>query len=456
MQRHLYRWAGILILIGMILAACSKSPQPLPEEQPTQALASITPAPSVSPTPEAVKQVVQEALDFQRAPQQPRESAKTTNLVLWHRWSADELVAIDQVIEDYQSTHPGVTVELITPPNFDSTVDIAIQAGLGPDVIAWNNSVIGSLAEHKNIVPLDGPDLNQGLLFDLFEPAAANGVIWKGKIWGLPQAQSGLALVYNKEIVKEEYLPKDPLDFAALLDRARQFQTNTGKTLICNPGFSSGSPDVAGDLAPVFFGFGIPMYVDENGRGFLDTPEAINAADWLSSLNEVSPAENSPETCKDSFEKGDVGMWWTGPQAIPGIEKSGINYGILPMGKPMVDVQALMLTQNAVDRGNQSIALDLMRYLSGQEVQKKLALLNRTIPTTSVVFDDAEIARELVVTGFGDALRLGIARSPSPFAAAVKDPLAKAIQAIWSGSAAPEEAMKTAQEELDVAVEKLR
>ena len=385
MQRCLLRGAGLLIIIGLILTACSRAPQPSPpEEQPTLVPAPVRPTPTISPSPEAAKETAKPAQDALRAPLQP---AQSTHLTIWHAWSADELVAINQVVEDYQSTHPGVTIELVTPANFLSAVDIAVKAGLGPDVIAWSNAEIGSLAESKNIVPLDGPDLNQGLLFNLFEPAAANGVIWKDKIWGLPMSQSGLALVYNKEIVKEEFLPKDPLDFADLLDRAGQFQSDTGKTLVCNPGFGSADPAVAEDLSPVFFGFGIPNYVDENGLGFLDTPEAINAGEWLSSFAEVSSGENSAENCQSAFEKGDVGMWWTSPQSISAIEKSGIIYGILPMGKPMVAVQALMMTQNAVDRGNQRIVLDLIRYLSGQEVQK-LALLNRAIPTTSAVFDE--------------------------------------------------------------------
>ncbi len=73
-------------------------------------------------------------------------------------------------------------------------------------------------------------------------------------------------------------------------------------------------------------------------------------------------------------------MWWTGPWAIAGIEKANIDYGILPMGKPFVGIKTIMLSKNAVDRGNQDVAMDIIKYFTSPEVQKKLALVNKTIP----------------------------------------------------------------------------
>ena len=63
-----------------------------------------------------------------------------------------------------------------------------------------------------------------------------------------------------------------------LLAAATQFQKdNPGKTLICNQGFTSNGDGDAYHVAPVFFGEGVPSYVDENGKAFLNTPEAIKA-----------------------------------------------------------------------------------------------------------------------------------------------------------------------------------
>ena len=60
-------------------------------------------------------------------------------------------------------------------------------------------------------------------------------------------------------------------------------------------------------------------------------------------------------------------MWWTGPWAIAGLEEAGVDYGITQMGKPFVGVKSLMLTKNAVDRGNADVALDIMKYFTSAE-----------------------------------------------------------------------------------------
>ena len=63
--------------------------------------------------------------------------------------------------------------------------------------------------------------------------------------------------------------------------------------------------------------------------------------------------------------------------------KRRINYGILPMGKPFVGIKTLMITKNAVDRGNAELALDIIKFFTSAEMQKKLALANKTIPANT-------------------------------------------------------------------------
>ena len=53
---------------------------------------------------------------------------------------------------------------------------------------------------------------------------------WQGKIWGLPETEEGIALIYNKDLVPDKYLPKDPTNFDDFLAKATAFATdNPGK-----------------------------------------------------------------------------------------------------------------------------------------------------------------------------------------------------------------------------------
>ena len=279
----------------------------------------------------------------------PAEMGPVT-ITVWHQWSGDYLNTIEAAFKDYTAEHPNVTIDLSKPEDTSNALSVAIPAGEGPDIIGWANDQIGTQALAGNIVALDDYGIDKAFLDSTYEPAAVRGVIWQGKIWGLPESQEGIAFVYNKAMVDDKYLPTDPMDFDALLAKAKAFNEDTGKYLVCNQGL--GNAD-AYHVAPIYFGHGVPEYVDDEGNVYLDTPEAIAAAEWMVKFSEYAPAETSHDICKAMIVDGDAGAWWTGPWAIADLEAAGIDYGILPMGKPFVGIKALILSQNAVDRGNE-------------------------------------------------------------------------------------------------------
>jgi arabinogalactan oligomer / maltooligosaccharide transport system substrate-binding protein len=178
---------------------------------------------------------------------------------------------------------------------------VAIPAGEGPDIIGWANDQIGTQALAGNIVALDGYGIDMAYLNANFEPAAVRGVVWQDMIWGLPESQEGIAFVYNKALVTDEYLPTDPLDFDALLAKAAAFYEATGKYLVCNQGL--GNAD-AYHVGPVYFGHGMPEYVDDEGNVYMNTPEGIAAAEWMVEFSAYAPAETSHDICKAAIVDG--------------------------------------------------------------------------------------------------------------------------------------------------------
>jgi arabinogalactan oligomer/maltooligosaccharide transport system substrate-binding protein len=282
-----------------------------------------------------------------------------------------------------------------------------------------------------------------------YEPAAVRGVVWQDMIWGLPESQEGIAFVYNKAMVSDEYLPTDPMDFAALLDKAKAFYEATGKYLVCNQGL--GNAD-AYHVAPIYFGFGLPEYVDDEGKVYMNTPEGIAAAQWMVDFSAYAPAETSHDICKAMIVDGEAGAWWTGPWAIADLEAAGVDYGIVPMGKPFVGIKALMLSQNAIDRGHEVVALDIMKYFTSAEVQAQLAVASKTIPAVTGALQDPDVQALPTLKGFGASLNLGVPMANTPYASAQWGPVGDATTAVWTGAQAPEEAMAAAQEAIETAI----
>jgi arabinogalactan oligomer/maltooligosaccharide transport system substrate-binding protein len=346
--------------------------------------------------------------------------------------------------------HPNVTIVLDKPENVSDALKVAIPAGEGPDIIGWAIDQIGSQALVGNIVDLGTLGVTMDELNSTYEPAAVKGVVWQGKIWALPESQEGIALVYNTALASATDFPSDPMDFAGLLAKAEAFQAaNPGKYLICNQGL--GAAD-AFHVAPIYFGFGVPAYVDDQGVAYMNTPEALAAGNWITQFHAVAPAETSHEICKTMLIEGNAAAWWTGPWAIADIEAAGIDYGILPMGRPFVGIKSLMITSNAVDRGTAATALDILRYFTNAANETQVALTNKTIPANTAALNDPAVQALKSVAGFGVSLNLGVPAANTPYAGAQWGPVGDATLAIWTGAQTPEAALAAAQAAIDEAI----
>ena len=432
----------MLILASLVLAACggaaTQAPAaPAPTQAPAAAPAATEP-PAAAPAPTEVP-----------APTAaPAAEAKT--ITIWHQWDGKYLEAIEAAFKTYEAANPGVKIDISKPDSVSDALKVAIPAGEGPDIIGWANDQIGSLALAGNIVPLDDLGVDKAFLDSTFEPAAVKGVIWSGKIWALPESQEGIALVYNKDLVTDKYLPTDLDD---LLVKAEQFKADTGKVMVCNQGF--GGSD-AYHVAPIYFGSGVPEYVDDTGKVYMNTPEALKAAEWLAAFSKVSLGENSYDICNAALQAGEVGAWWTGPWAIAAVEEAKVNYGILSVGKPFVGIKTLMIGKNAVDRGNAELALDIIKYFASAEVQKPIALTNKTIPAVTAALKDPEIQALGTIAGFGEALNVGVPMANTPYAGAQWGPVGDASAAIWTGAQTPADAMAGAQKAIEDKVKEMQ
>ncbi|HSQ18438.1 MAG TPA: extracellular solute-binding protein [Anaerolineales bacterium] len=385
-----------------------------------------------------------------KATEEVVEVTAPVTITVWHQWSGDYLTPIQAVFDAYMAANPNVTIVLDKPENVSDALKVAIPAGEGPDIIGWANDQIGSQALVGNIVDLTTLGVSMDELNSTYEPAAVNGVVWQDKIWALPESQEGIALVYNTALASADDFPSDPMDFADLLAKAEAFQAaNPGKYLVCNQGL--GNPD-AYHVAPVWFGFGVPEYVDDQGVAYMNTPEALAAANWMTQYHAFAPAETSHDICKTMIVEGQAAAWWTGPWAIADLEAAGIDYGILPMGRPFVGIKTLMITSNAVDRGTADVALDIIRFFTNAENETTVALANKTIPANTAALNNAEVQALETIAGFGASLNLGIPMANSAYAGAQWGPVGDATTAIWQGAQTPEEALAAAQAAMDEAI----
>lgn len=431
MSKKIWAVISLLVIMAMVLAACGGTA--------TEAPAVEEPA---AEAPAAEEPAAEEPMAEEPMAEGVCASGQTYTITLWNQWDGKYLEPITAAFNDYMAKNPCVTIDLSKPDDVQAALQTAMPAGQGPDIIAWANDRIGDLSLLGFVADLTTLGVDKAYLDSNYEPAAVNGVILGDAIYALPETQEGIALVANNAVVTDEYKITDPNNFDDLYAKAEAFKAATGNPLVCNQGF--GGSD-AYHNAPVYFGYGVPSYVDDQGNAFMNTPEALEAATWLQTFAGVSNAESSYDICNAAIQEGKTGYWWTGPWAIAGLIDAGVDFTIYPMGKPFVGIKTLMVTSNAVDRGNAEVALDIIKYFTSADVQKNLALVNKTIPAQTAALADPEVAADPVLSAFGASLNIGVPMSNSPFASCQWGPVGDASLAVWNGSQAPDAAMAAAQ-----------
>lgn len=417
----------IIAMSAISLTACNSTAPPLPPEV---FGSTATPTPTATPT---VKHVV----------------------TIWHDWPGDYEEAYKIVAEEYHAAHPEIHIELVKTEKLSTALSTELPPGEGPDIVRWQQNQIGTAALRGLIIPLDA-FITRETLEQTFEPAAAQAMLWQDQIWGIPEMQDGIALIYNRSMLNLEELPA-PDDFEGLLAKAVEFrQAHPDKYYLCNQGL--GRADAI-HIAPIFLGFGLQEYggfIDEQGVANLNLPAAYAAAEWLTAFSLVEPATTGPGICQAMFIEGQTPIWWTGPRAIRSLQEAGIDYGIAPMGSPLVDVRLFMLTKTAAERGNAAAAFAVMQHLGSAEVQKELTLRNGTIPANSEALTSPEVRALRSVAGFGAALHLGTPMPNHPYADCPWGPVGEAVTQVWNGVLIPALALEQAQTSLETCIAAIR
>lgn len=376
----------------------------------------------------------------------------TKTIVIWTHWADPLPTSISQAYTEYTNLHPDINFQFYFPVDLLNELDAAFAGGTAPDIIVWANDVIGSRVMAGQIVDLRTLGVTETGLKSVYEHSSVEaGKLWGG-IYGIPHTTEAIALVYNKAYVTTQYLPTDPMDFETFLNKAQQYWADTGHELVCNQGLGLDSDD-AYHAAPVFFGYGVPNYIDSFGHVYANIPAAINAGNWIKNFHQVSDDYSDYTTCKIRLINGETGMWWTGPWAIPELVDQNVNYGIVPMGKPFVGVRMHMITTAAIQRGNGPTALDVINFVTNITNSKRNAIWDRMVPANSAALADPEVQQFSDIVTFSQIAAEGVPLGNSPYTMCQWDPMAEAVRAMWANTKTPQNALDDAQTQIEACVQ---
>jgi len=379
----------------------------------------------------------------------PAESAKQ-KVTVWHYFDNNTRQGFEDAIAQFNASQDKYEVvpQYVPFANMKKQLSIGLAAGNDlPDLIQLDNPDHASFSAMGTFEDLTGRIQEWGQADKFFE-GPLNSTIYEGKYYGLPISSNCLALFYNKDMFAEAGIAEPPKTWDELRKVAKQL--------------------TKGDR----YGFAISAVKSEEGTfqflpwllsaganyDSLDTPEAIKAMDFLTSL--VKDGSMSKEVInweqsdvEKQFAAGKAAMMVNGPWNIAQVKADApnMNWGIalLPIDKKHASV--LGGENIAIVKGkNVDGAWAFITWLLEPSHFEKFITTTGYFPPRKDVAEQSEFWRsDPNLKVFSDQLASAMPRGPHPKWPQISEAIQEAIQKSLTLHDSPEASMKEAAEKVN-------
>jgi multiple sugar transport system substrate-binding protein len=311
-----------------------------------------------------------------------------------------------------------------------------------PDVLMLDNPDIQQIAATGALAPLKDFGLNA----DGFAPGPVSAATYKGDLYALQPGANTIAIFYNKDILSKAGV-KPPTTWDELKTTAKK---------LTKPGQYGFAFNATADYEGAWQ-FLPPMWTNGGDETNLTTPEVAGALQLWKDLVDSGAASKSVVTwsqanVNDQFVAKKAAMMLNGPWQEPTLDKSGINYGVVPfpINKPgqtsvaPLGGEAWTVPQTG-NKDKMAKAAAVVKCMNTDANQLQRAKDGGLVPTKPALY--AQYKQQVPkMAGFTDAVATARARTGKlgdkwPDTAKV---IYTGMQLVLTGQAAPADAMAKA------------
>jgi multiple sugar transport system substrate-binding protein len=283
-------------------------------------------------------------------------------------------------------------------------------------------------------------------------PATLETATFEGKVWGMPQQTDAGFLYYRTDQVKTPPATWQAVYADADANDGIVYQGAPYEGLTCN-------------FLELAFAAGGKVLSDDGKKSEINSPENVKALKLMADAVKSGVAARGVTTYMEEesrryFESGKATYMRNWPYAYALGEKAKAvkgKFDVMPFPEFEGGGKAGILGGHnqvvSVYSKNPGGALKWIDYLTGKEHQK-LQLLDFSQSSTLVAtYDDADIQKKYkFATQLRDAISQAKSRPVSPVYPQVSQAIYKNVNAALSGKVTPEQALQTAQSEMDKAL----
>lgn len=167
-----------------------------------------------------------------------KSNSGKSEVVFWHSFVASSIPALNDLIAEFEKTHPGIKIKAQYVPTGDALIQkliTAIQSQTAPDISWLHADFMEDLVAADAIYKMDhfikGPNgIPQSDLDDIY-PALITYSKWRDTLYSLPMEATNLALIYNKNMFRAAGLDPNhpPATWEELRDYSRKLTFDKDK-----------------------------------------------------------------------------------------------------------------------------------------------------------------------------------------------------------------------------------
>jgi len=394
-------------------------------------------------------------------------SSPRVDLTLWQGINPPpNREVFDRLVDHFNKTHPQIHVHSVYAGQSEQQLPKILTSVVGdvaPDLLWFSPTVTGQLVELDAIVPLTDWFANLPIASEI-DPALREAMTFaddRGQdLWSVPMATNNVAVFYRPSLFQQAGIASLPQTWTDFQQVARQLtQDRNGDGRIDQRGMLlplGKSEWTVFTWLPFLFSAGGSPIVDQVPN--LATPEAQQALTfWVDLLKAGTAQLSQPERGfeLDDFLAGRVAMQITGPWTLEQLNRTGVDYGVLPipqakMAATVVGGEHLFVMKT--DSVHQQAALTFLEYVLSEAFQTEWAIGTGYLPVNlqarlSPAYQQY-ITDRPVLKVFLEQMAVARSRPSLPGYARFSDILGRAIEQTLLGEK-PENSLNLAQKRIE-------
>jgi len=384
-------------------------------------------------------------------------------VTIWHGYTDIERTAIDHMVAQYDATNPPYKVQSVFAGNNDyalTKLRTALAAGKAPDISYQYGSSMALLAKLPQVVDLTSRVNDPAFGWNDFFPAVRLAATVDGKVLGVPALVDNLALVYNKTLFDRAGVPYPTAqwtwdDFRAAAKKLTIPSTKQFGWAYVN----DGSEDTVWRYLALLWQAGGDLLTPDNSKAAFNSPAGLKAMTLLYDMANQDHSiylDSGNDNYLNLFNAGKIAMLYTGPWDISSINK-GVRFGvqILPGDVSHATIAGpdnYVLLNNGADRLNG--AWQFIKWFTAPQQHLQFAIATGDLPLSSAetklpgyqTYLKKYPAAAVYVANLSNVTK---ARPNIPAYPRVSQALGQAIQAVLLGKMTPQQALSSAEQQVN-------